>query len=41
MEQATQTMPEYHDGGKIPILSFPKSEEIDMICDDCEMFTPK
>jgi hypothetical protein len=40
MKQATQTIPEYN-GGKIPILSFSPSEEVNKICENCDMFTPK
>ena len=40
MKQATQTLPEYH-GGKIPIISFPPSQEVNKICGDCDGFAPK
>ncbi len=40
MKQATQDTPEYH-GGKPITLSFPTNEEIDEICDKCDMFTQK
>jgi len=40
MKQATQTIPE-NNRGNISILSFPTSEEVDKICDTCDMFSPK
>ena len=40
MKQATQETPEYH-GGKHPEMQFPTDEEIDEICDKCDMFTKK
>ena len=40
MKQAIQTIPNYN-GGKIPVLSFSPSEEVDKICDTCDMFSPK
>jgi hypothetical protein len=40
MKQATQNLPEYY-GGKPIILSFPDAENINKICDNCAMFTPK
>ena len=40
MKQATQTISEYN-GGKVPTLTFPLSEELDKICADCDIFTLK
>ena len=40
MKKATQGIPRYY-GGKLPILSFPSSEEIDAICMNCDKFFVK